>query len=1128
LPKSVGGFFGDMVLLNRKFRWLAVTGLLSLWWNLIVFAQEGDKPSAIETTPPIKATTFPAAESKVEEIRPSVFYLPDKDGNLQAVLDFRYEDFIELYKIKQRLEEHEELPRYSLQNMSINGSAGREYADLTIQFQVLVRDSDWVRVPLRLDQALLSEPAQYQGPGEHFIHFEGSGRGYVSWIRSPKEGQHNISLKVLVPLNLVGEQTKLVLFTPRATRSELKLTVPQAKAVGTVSEGATLLPPEARQDDGTVFTVLGFWGDFEMSWHKAGDRLSDIPAVLEATGNILARMDNRGITSEATVSVHSYSSQFDRFVVRLPPGAELVPYNTPGYSLLPMEGKKEADGRQELVEVRLHKKTAGPVDVRLSARRNFEREQASDAYELAGFEVMGAVRQWGTIAVAADNNWQVVFGLHEGLRQIDELPESIRGEGVVAAFEYSALPYTLTARLAPRKTRINVDPEYLLFVDPDRVQLEAKLAYFIRGAKVNVLHLAMADWELDEIGPENLVSVEGVEGKEDGLLSIPLKQASSGQVELRLRAHKMLGKSANAFAVSLPLPQVLSPGPAMVVVLPADSVELMPDAKGIQGLIRQQIAPPMKLPERQQVPIFYRSEGKNVVFAAELRVHSRRIEVEVANLVNLEEELARVEQKFSYSIAYEALDHVLLDVPQVLAGPKHMEILRDGKPLAAKILSQQRDASLPAGMVRMHVSLSEPTIGLCELVVRYSTSLPPLTTSSPTLWSVPLVVPAETELAGNTLYLTVQEGIKIVDHGEAWKSAEKNLAGNGPQARLQLQANDLQHSFDLEAQREDRGVINATVGERAWIQTWFTSSDRQDRAAFQFSTNQKEVVFQVPNGAAVEKMLVILDGQRMAAQQLGPNRFSLPLTGGAEIRRYLLELDYHFSGQRPAEGLLSLEFPRIAPDVWIRRMYWQLVLPQHEHLIVNPRGFVGEYHWNWSGYYWGREALLDQTQLETWIGTTHRTVLPEGVNTYLFSVLGNAYGAELRTASRTIFVLTASGAALILGLLLIYVPIFRHPFSLLGLSLGLLILAMIHPEPVTLIAQASGLGLALTLMAGLLERSMARRRKKGLLKEPSKVIRDLASTRTPRPPVPAAAPGSSTKAITPVAQALPLPEEPSQ
>ena len=46
----------------------------------------------------------------------------------------------------------------------------------------------------------------------------------------------------------------------------------------------------------------------------------------------------------------------------------------------------------------------------------------------------------------------------------------------------------------------------------------------------------------------------------------------------------------------------------VVVVLPADNVELIPDAKAILGLVRQQIAAPLDLPARQQTPLVYRGE----------------------------------------------------------------------------------------------------------------------------------------------------------------------------------------------------------------------------------------------------------------------------------------------------------------------------------------------------------------------------------------------------------------------------------------------------------------------------------------------------------------------------------------
>jgi hypothetical protein len=311
------------------------------------------------------------------------------------------------------------------------------------------------------------------------------------------------------------------------------------------------------------------------------------------------------------------------------------------------------------------------------------------------------------------------------------------------------------------------------------------------------------------------------------------------------------------------------------------------------------------------------------------------------------------------------------------------------------------------------------------------------------------------------------------------------------------------------------------VVERAWIQTWLSSSARQDRAVFQFTSNQNKLFFHLPGGAAAEQMLAMLDGKRVEAQAAGGNRFSLTLPGEGEIRSYLLELRYHFSGQRPAQGLLSFDFPRLGSNIWTRRIYWQLVLPQNEHVLINPPGFDREYFWKWSGYFWGREPVLNQTQLETWIGTPVHAILPEGAGVYLYGNLGNAEHAELRTVGRTLIVAIASGAALVLGLLLIYVPIVRHPFSLLVISIVLLSLAMIYPEPAVMIAQASGLGLALTLLAGMLERIMARRRKKFVFKGSSKMSKELTSSRTRLPPAPPASAGSSTRAMPAVPQAPP-------
>ena len=852
-----------------------------------------------------------SAQQSVEESRPSVYYLPDKQGNLQPVLDFKYQDFVQLYKLKNQLDRRDRPPRYNLQRMTATGIAGEEHAELNIQFQVLVRDDDWVRVPLQLDQGLLRAVVTHKGPGEQFIHYEGEDEGYVCWVRGKPDTQQEISITMLVPLTVIGDETRLKLFAPRATASELKLTVPIADAVGKVSEGATLLPSTTPKKGATEFSVVGLGGDFLLAWHKANPNAAGMPIALEAAGAVLTRLDRRVLTADATLSVRSYGAAFDRFTVRLPPGAELSPGSPNGYVLAPLNanGVAKQKDEQPLVEVRFAKKTVGPVEVRLACRRDYDPIKSQAWCELAGFEVIGAVRQWGAVAVAAADDWQVLWGTSSDVRQIDQLPDSLQKDDVVAGFEYFTQPFSLLARLTPRKPRINVEPKYVLQIDLNEIRLEGILTYTIRGAKLATLDVAIPGWELDAVGPESLVAVDGATVHANNL-AIPLLQPTSGTIELQVRMHRAIESKATSFNVSLPQPQAATVGTASIVVKTTDD-------KGT--------------------------------------------------------------------------------------------------------------------------------------------------------W-------------------TLADDINADSEGQA--GSQPRAVQVAPDANLNL--------------RWKANAAEATIVDRAWVQSWLTSSERQDRAAYQLTTNRKELEVLLPRGAEANQAVVSLNGKRVESRPIGGNRLLVPLTSPRDSRRITLELRYHFPESRPPRGAMALEFPRLGPNAWTRRMYWQLVLPVNEHLIVDPQEFVGEFAWSWLGYFWGRQPLLDQAQLETWVGVSPRTPVPERVNVYLFSTLGNVNQAEFRTAGRSWIVLWASGAALVAGLLLIYIPATRHPTTLLIVGLALLAAEFIAPEATLLLAQAASLGLALALLAGLLERSATRRlRRTPLRKEPVSAMAELGSTRTRiRPPQP--------------------------
>ena len=367
----------------------------------------------------------------------------------------------------------------------------------------------------------------------------------------------------------------------------------------------------------------------------------------------------------------------------------------------------------------------------------------------------------------------------------------------------------------------------------------------MRGAKTFALDVALPGWQVDDVGPDNLVAVDGFSGGGASPCSIPLLQPSAGQFEIRIRAHQPIPPNARSLAISLPQPLDGAPQSAVVVVLPADNVELIPDNKAILGLVRQQIAAPLDLPARQQEPLVYRGEPGKAVFAADIRRHAQRIRVDAITQLDVDEQGGRIEEKLSYSIAYAPVDHLLLDVPRSLAGSNRLELFAQDRRVAAVALPENADD--PARPVRMRVALPKASIGLCRLTVRYRTPLEKLASAKRTVLSVPLILPAEGELSSDKLIVHTAPGLCADVLPGSW-TVDNAAAGRQSAAHnLELTAAKPSLQADLDVQWEDEG---AAIVERAWVQTWLTASARQDRAVFQFTSGRKELEVSIPAGVA--------------------------------------------------------------------------------------------------------------------------------------------------------------------------------------------------------------------------------------------------------------------------------------
>jgi len=1017
-----------------------------------------------------------APPPRLVESQPAVYFLPDKNGLLVPVLDFPLEQFQRLTDLAKGLPATPPKPLYHLQRLTITGSAAETHALLSVAIRVITDTEAWVGVGLALPEAKWRKPPEYKGGGEVRLEYDAKRSGWVAWLRGKVGAEHEIALEAVAGLTKVGDESRLKLTIPVATVSELSLEVPLDKASGQMA-GAGTLESASSQRGATQFRAVGFSGDFELIWTPGENRLPKRPLVLEAMGTILSRIDGQIITTDARLEVQGFAGPFDRFLVRLPAGAELIPRDRQGYTLVPVAENATNDPQVgalgRLVEVRLDKASADPVTVELLTQQTHGGASGNVPVDLAGFSVTGAVRQHGRIAVRVDGDWQVVWGPRQNVLQAENLPQEIIGEGFAGAFDYLSQPWSLGVRVVPLESRISVEPLYVVLVDDQEERLEARLRYTIRGAKVFSLALDVPDlappWEIDEIGPANMVDHAGIAYGEQSL-SVPLLQGTSGELELTLRARRRRTEDTRMVDFALPVPRrVNTLGQAQLVVVPADDVELTPRVD-MAELVRQQDIPAVAIPERQQEPLVYLGDATTARFVADLRRHSQKVAVEVDSLVTIGGDGGHVEQRFDYQISYQSIDHLTIRAPASAAQSNQLDVRVDGQVVTPST------ASAPVvgeSTVQLVVPLSRPRIGSFEAILRYPFRARPSRRETVGLVTVPLAMPAEGDVNSNAVVVSADEGILVKAIDESWTPSVIRGAPLTQHRSLSLSRGGRAGELRLAVQVQQP---EATRVERAWIQSWLGDRGRQDRAVFRLTSTQDALRVALPTGALRDEAQVIVDGRRvraLAAESAAV--LEIPLVGATASNTHVIELRYRIPRSNGMWGRYALVAPRFDDGVWVQRTCWQLLLPRNQHVLWGPPGFDAEYAWRWQNWGWRRRAVMDTSDLESWSGATQHETVPTSTNAYLYSSLSRTDDMQLRTVSRAILVLSASGAALLAGLSVIYVPRVRRASVLWVAAVVLFAVALLWPELAILVTQAAMSGLVLAVVAGWFERYVARR-----------------------------------------------------
>ncbi len=1052
-------------MLYRVFSTILLVTLLATAQAVPAWGQnDGENGGDVSSKPRVEAS--PAA-SRVREVGPAKYYVRDEQGQLVPVLNLSLAELHRLYELDlQRGEAVPRLPSYTFQDLSIEGVLEDRQAFLSVVATIRPLTDDWVRVPLLMGNAVLRASPEWEGDTEGLVIRDSGEGGYVAWLRGQAERASQVTLELKVSVEQVGNERRLDLEVPRATSSQLQLTVPQANARGTVTSG---LLEERRGEDQSVFVVAGLAGSFRLAWRQADAQAANQRPLLEATFEQLVKVDGlRQVTSDVRMRVSSLRGDFDTFTVRLPEGARLFPrqFNQSGLQLTELSAPDEEGARQ--VQVKLDRATSAPVEVQLLLEYPPTGNGRTAEYDLGGLDVEEAIRQSGTIDFVVLGDWSLTWKTTTGLQRTF-VPESLRAN-VMARFELTRRSYSLRMHVAARETQISVEPTYLVHVHSRRVQLEATFKYRLRGASLHGLNIHMPGWQVTQIAPQSMVDVEAWDRNEVEPLLVPLTSAAvteDGEFTLQVSAVQELGDPRDGLSIILPRPEAKALTPATVVVLPADNVELSVSEQDSRGLEREPFPPRQELPERQQRPLFFRelheSGGSQLVAAIELR--ERSVSISGTADIRLDARTIRVDQRFQYRVAYEPLRKLDFVLPRQLLETGDLRFLYDQQALPMIRMNGHAEVEEePSRWVHVQVDPLTELTGMHEITVQHARPLSELWPGREMGVDVSLVQPRADEgtiLTGNNLQIQATADVSFRLDDERWEASEAADSAAG----LLLGADASLHDVSLQVSRRDQRRQTSTVVLQAWIDTRLGASVRRERAVFRVTTNQGHVAVRLPEGADLER--VGLNGQEVtdyAARD--PRTKVVEIPSGDE---HVLELWYELPRASRPLSRLDLEVPQLVEARSNQRVFWTLATAPDVHLLLPPAEVTPVLSWTWRGFFWVRTARLLPQDLERWIGATPQPGdIPETANRYLFSSFGPLGQLRFSLATRGTILVTMSGAALLIGLLVIYLAWLRHPATLFAGSLAVFTIILWYPDLALALLQAAVLGLLLTMLAVVL------------------------------------------------------------
>lgn len=1009
-----------------------------------------------------------------------------------------------------------EPPQWNIAGISLDGVTDGEAVTLKATVKILLlADGRWIKVPLRFNEGILQDQA-YSGPGEATsVTGIDPVQGYQWWLKG--KGLHQLTLTLSVPLRKEQPSRRLQLSLPGTVVSDLKLRIPMPRVTARISEQSRArLVVTPLMDGATQIDMLGLGPELDLRWQPQPE-LGSVATVLQAQTAIFAVVDGRTVSLDVTQKVVALQGSFNQLQIRLPTGSELLQLRGDAYK------EHAADPTDPgLIQVTL-KESATDTSIPVELKWKVRLESAQpDQVLLQGFDVAKAKLQTGYVALKVVGDYRLEasedvshFVHRANLSSLEESQPSFSSlDEVSSAFGFTRQPFQLGLQLRPEKPLITIKPRLFLSFSNNRMELfgEYDLQFYrgrIDDVKFSWQGWKEEGWKIDPVTAGGIVQDTALDDPAAVTVKLGVRDAPSTP-----RPTDRPGSSGKSFTMVLHASRPLVAGMANqefslpglpdanvqtadFVLLLAENLDadLRPSA---ETAARLQSAPPVEslvipksmanLSRRR----YFRLDAPRPKFSVIATVQNQRVSTSTDVEFSLEGSELKMTQRMSYDVAYERVSQVLLWVPEIWLDRAKFMISTEGKE------SKRIFTGAPAEGNRKQVLLvlESPQIGKFDVVVSSSIdfSLPPGTATKTV--DMPLVKAVDTEFTSTRLRIQKPKRQRLNVTGEGWTP-------QSPQGGASVWiASTRQSMVMLQCDQSDASWQSGVAVPKRLVSVVFSpKGDVYCQVQYRFAGYVPVIRVSFPPGSAkinarwmpvlsLARDVGSLDETNAAAGAAVPGyqdlqlvetpgvsgQFEAALPETIAESEHLVALTYQLPSQPPlgSGAFRHLEIPEMLTDGTPTQTFWQIQLPENQHLWTLPKGFIPEFDWKLRSGWWSRIQRHSQQALRRWIGEStdprQGTVLPVSGTRYVFSSLDSSSSMSFRTLSSPLILLIGASLALVFGFMLVNIPMFRHVLTFLWLGFLTTLAALWYSEPVLVLLQPACLGLVLALLATLAQR----------------------------------------------------------